>query len=499
MTAERQRRGSWKTRENENIALEAAALSRQKEAQKKKRQHPRDPEDVVAEKRLREYNNSFIVSTEAESAVPKKYRRKEIFKAARPKNASHASQDAHHEALPQSVLIPHNSLAHDDLPPASVHQGQDSRRSVAPSSALAAEAEQHSDGNNEGEEGNGRSGGEHSDSGEDQPVVHKHDTIYGPPVPPSPHNQRDRSPTPTLSSESESGENLHTQRAPRGTVNSNSNRPKIADYPSSMQAVLNLAGGLFRTRLATEAPFATPNLEKRLSEETFASACETLGKEYEATEDQLLVIRKGACQMRSKLKELAETAVPLFHKFTRGALHAHKNRLQYRTLTTKDAYTHEDPENLVGIWFTPLLFTLVHGMWFKKDDDDGIKFSKYFRPEVRAQTIALVLTTIRCVLDEWKEGTYRRHDYKTNVYRHVYKSHLSGLRDLGSTPDGAKVLQSLGAELWESSSSQFSDGPGNKTPAFDPAANAHAMAHFLARAERKRIEMEENLASEVAY
>ncbi|KDQ14722.1 hypothetical protein BOTBODRAFT_628578 [Botryobasidium botryosum FD-172 SS1] len=472
MTAERQRRGSWKMRENENIALEAAALSRQKEAQKKKRQHPRDPEDVVAEKRLQEYNNNFIVSTETESAVPKKYRRKEIFKTVRPqskklsprpqmpqprrssaglgplKHASRADQDVHPVASRQSAQVPSDSLVRGDSEP-TIPQSQNSRQTVDTTTKEINQAERRSDDN----EGHGR---EDSGKGEGE-------------------------------GEEESESDDRRTRAPRGTANTNSSRPKIADYPSSTQAVLNLACGLFRSRLATEAPFASPNQEKRLSEETFASACETLSKDYEATEDQLIVIRKGACQMRGKLKELAETAVPLFHKFTRGALHAHKNRLQYRMLTTKDAYTHEDPENLVGIWFTPLLFTLVHGMWFKKEDDDGIKFSRYFRPE------------IRCVLDEWKEGTYRRHDYKTNIYRHIYKTHLSGLHDLRSTPDGAKVFQSLGAELWESSSSQFSDSPGSKALAFDPAANARAMEHFLARTERKRIEREENIASEVAY
>ncbi|KDQ06338.1 hypothetical protein BOTBODRAFT_181700 [Botryobasidium botryosum FD-172 SS1] len=546
MAGEQQRRGSWKTRENESVERQAALAASQKAAQKNKRQHPQDPEDVIAEKRLRDHNNSFIFT---EPAVPKKYRRKDVFKPAAPqsktatqfpvtqepglrlavlrsehKRANVGShQDTPHEGQPTRPAVErlgsvlrdpspgaqtHNSPVLESSQPTPLRQGETRSQSIVPSSvAVTQEASSRNrhdilngqrydddlDGLSDDDDGEGRHGQETNNE------------PYGPPEPPSPSqtaaydNHRDMSPTHTLSSDSEPDEDPRSRRAPRGSVNSNPNHPKIADYPHNTQTILRLALDIFRCHIATEAPFATPNQEKLLSGEAFTSACRALGKDYEPTEDQLIIIRKGACQMRGKLKELAETAVPLFYKFVQSGSHAHKNRLQYKKLTTSDAYTYEDSDSLVGIWFTPLLFTLVHGMWFKKEEDDGIKYPKYFSPQVSAQNIALVLTAIRCVLDGWKEGLHRQHQFKTDTYRHVYRHLLSGLRDLRKTPDGAEVLQGLGTELWESGSSQFLDGPRHKAPTFDSVANAHAAEHFRARVERKRIEREENIEGETAY
>lgn len=54
----------------------------------------------------------------------------------------------------------------------------------------------------------------------------------------------------------------------------------------------------------------------------------------------------------------------------------------------------QDPEHLVGIWFSPLIFKLVQGMWYKKDDDDGIKFVRFFHPTIKLPTIALCFTVV---------------------------------------------------------------------------------------------------------
>ncbi|KDQ17626.1 hypothetical protein BOTBODRAFT_172076 [Botryobasidium botryosum FD-172 SS1] len=218
-----------------------------------------------------------------------------------------------------------------------------------------------------------------------------------------------------------------------------------------MQAVLILAVGIFRSRIATEAPFPMPNQEKQLSEEAFISACPTYRKDSEPTEDQLKFICKGTCQMRGRLKDLAQVAVPLFYKLIQGVHHTHRNRLQYKKLIANDAYLYEDPDNLVGIWFAPLLFTIIQKMWFKREEDDGIKFSQYFHPEISMQTIALTFTAVQCALDEWNDSIHRPHAFK--IYCPIYKTLLFILNVLNSNPEQEEVLHSLGTEFWESGSS----------------------------------------------
>ena len=53
----------------------------------------------------------------------------------------------------------------------------------------------------------------------------------------------------------------------------------------------------------------------------------------------------------------------------------------------------QEPAELEGPWYNPILYKAVKSMWFNSPKDDGIVHSDYFDP-MSPVTIALVFTAV---------------------------------------------------------------------------------------------------------
>ncbi|KDQ09642.1 hypothetical protein BOTBODRAFT_178861 [Botryobasidium botryosum FD-172 SS1] len=185
---------------------------------------------------------------------------------------------------------------------------------------------------------------------------------------------------------------------------------------------------------------------------------------------------------------IAQDLIPVFYRFLPNGVH--QNRAIYKRLITENAYLYEDSSKLVGIWFSPLLFTLVHDMWFKKPEDDGLQCPQYFHPKIPLPTIALVYTT-------WSQGYFRGMKLETRPYSNVYSSLLDGLMRLHNNPESRMVTDGLGSELLDLSRSHAAKDTNKSS--FPESANANAARDYIKWVERKKKEREADVVAETSY
>jgi len=106
------------------------------------------------------------------------------------------------------------------------------------------------------------------------------------------------------------------------------------------------------------------------------------------------------------------------------------NRDKAETLKEGDNFVYkyidlDDPEQNTGLCKSKLIQKLVNEMWFRNKTGEGIVFSQYFDPFTKS-ALALVLTAIKCCLDELVSGTRVQIEFGDD-YHDVYDRHLKEL------------------------------------------------------------------------
>ncbi|KAI6012376.1 hypothetical protein EDC04DRAFT_2904893 [Pisolithus marmoratus] len=112
-------------------------------------------------------------------------------------------------------------------------------------------------------------------------------------------------------------------------------------------------------------------------------------------------------------------------------------------------------------------------MWFANKHDEGIMFPEHFKP-FPYPTLALVLTAIKCCIDEWVTGKWGDISFTTQEYRSVYEAYLKCLKDFDNTTKEVHVLLAICTRIYEAS--RVRSGAGTITTESQCKVSAHVVA-----------------------
>ncbi|KAI6110411.1 hypothetical protein EDD16DRAFT_1486531, partial [Pisolithus croceorrhizus] len=103
-----------------------------------------------------------------------------------------------------------------------------------------------------------------------------------------------------------------------------------------------------------------------------------------------------------------------------------------------------------GFLKVPLIQKIINTMWFANKHDKDIMFPEHFKP-FPYPTLALVLTAIKCCIDEWATGKQGDISFTTQEYHLVYEAYLKCLQDFDNATKDVGVLQVICARIYKAS------------------------------------------------
>jgi len=187
----------------------------------------------------------------------------------------------------------------------------------------------------------------------------------------------------------------------------------------------------YRCAVSTQLPFPDDHEEQDLATQTWSIACEQKGVDIEFDEAALTLVTARGAQCRGELKTKARPLIEgeygLAAPSNKTQLLSNRNRV--KDLLTRAAFTYENPTTRSGIYENPVLQRIINEMWFANQKDEGVVYSGYFSPRLSLITLALVLTVIQNVLEEWATGKRKSISFTKKLYYDKFEAHLSTLED----------------------------------------------------------------------
>ncbi|KAI6126587.1 hypothetical protein F5141DRAFT_997432, partial [Pisolithus sp. B1] len=113
---------------------------------------------------------------------------------------------------------------------------------------------------------------------------------------------------------------------------------------------------------------------------------------------------------------------------------------------TQHMVAEEDAQR--GFLKAPLIQKIINMMWFANKHGDGVVFHNHFKP-FPYPALALVLTAIKCCIDEWMMGTWMDIPFTIQEYCGTYESHLKCLQAFKDTTKTYNVLPGICMRLYE--------------------------------------------------
>ncbi|KAF8889385.1 hypothetical protein BD779DRAFT_1709933, partial [Infundibulicybe gibba] len=100
-----------------------------------------------------------------------------------------------------------------------------------------------------------------------------------------------------------------------------------------------------------------------------------------------------------------------------------------------------------GLYKNPIIRRGICALWFANDQDEGIEFSEVFNP-MPIHAIALILTTVECVINMWTTGVKRSVAFHSVEYRPIYLYHIEQLEIFGQYTRERNLLGKLCKRLY---------------------------------------------------
>ncbi|KAG2056157.1 hypothetical protein BDR06DRAFT_970285 [Suillus hirtellus] len=182
-------------------------------------------------------------------------------------------------------------------------------------------------------------------------------------------------------------------------------RMKVSDFDDVSKEILGTAACIFQCLIVSQAPFPENiAVEMQLAKAAWHEACQIKGINVKMNRD------------------LAES------------------------LKDSSVFAFKDWKSKKGIYKMELLQLGINIMWFTNQHDEGVIHHKYFNP-MPVEVIALVLTTIKCCIDEWLQGLKEDIKFTLATYGTVYHGHFCSLQRFNKRMAPYKLLDKIRVNL----------------------------------------------------
>ncbi|KAJ8521883.1 hypothetical protein ONZ45_g1434 [Pleurotus djamor] len=217
-------------------------------------------------------------------------------------------------------------------------------------------------------------------------------------------------------------------------------RTKGSDINGPGKPVLELSFTNFRAFVSTDTPFPTHDEINQAIVNIWCRSCKQVGVLVEFEEAVSVLVGQRGPQMRGELKTKARPIVELTY-----GLNAEDDRIKMRKhverLLSRYTFVFQDTSTRTGMYTNDIIQTIVNKVWFSNRKADGVKHPSFSDDDgIPLITIALVLTVVENVLDEWLTGEHVDMPFSAHNYRDKYHAHLQTLRNFQAHAPGV-VLQ----------------------------------------------------------
>jgi len=174
-------------------------------------------------------------------------------------------------------------------------------------------------------------------------------------------------------------------------------------------------------------------------------ACAQKGVEIEFDEAALTLVAARGAQCRGELKTKARPLIESEYGLTAPSNREERISVRKRVkeLLHRVAFAYEDPEARRGVYENPVIQRITNEMWFANQKDEGVAFPRYFSPRLPLTTLALILTVIQNVLEEWMTGKRKSIHFTRKLYQEKLEAHLSSLEDFSERTKRYRILPTI--------------------------------------------------------
>lgn len=262
--------------------------------------------------------------------------------------------------------------------------------------------------------------------------------------PNSPTSRRRRSRSPLTTRDAS-----HVTKRRRVQGSGTRGRLRMQDFKSLVRSVLKDAIGHYRTRLSTEDPYPADTTQEQWAKAAWVKACQNKGVDIPVEEEIIGMITARGSQLRGEIKTKTRPLVESAYELQAPADQKDmiKNRDWVASLLTRVGFVYRYPKERLQIYEHPVLQSIINAVWFQNPKDEGVKYGEYFGRRIPLPTLALVMTAIENVLDEWRTGEHQEIRFTEGTYKEKYEKNLEELENFQQKTRQAKILPTLRAEL----------------------------------------------------
>ncbi|KAG1824017.1 hypothetical protein EV424DRAFT_1346255 [Suillus variegatus] len=216
-------------------------------------------------------------------------------------------------------------------------------------------------------------------------------------------------------------------------------RMKVSDFDDVSKEILGTAASIFRCLIVSQAPFPENiAVETQLAKAAWHEACQIKGINVKLTPSG---VKMGT---QNKMRSLTASFFGFRSSNSNDVIR--QNRDLAESLKDGSVFAFKDWESKKGIYKTELLQLGINIMWFANRHDEGVIHHKYFNP-MPIEVIALVLTTIKCCIDEWLQGLKEDIKFTSATYGTVYHGHFCSLQHFDERTAPYKLLDKIRVNL----------------------------------------------------
>ncbi|KZP10911.1 hypothetical protein FIBSPDRAFT_962690 [Athelia psychrophila] len=208
-----------------------------------------------------------------------------------------------------------------------------------------------------------------------------------------------------------------------------SSRPKAGDYDAAGYSIIICSSKEFMIHVATKDLYPELDVQLEWCTSIFEEQCRKLGSEYEYIDRISGLIRARCSNTRSILLGHVRPKITSTYGFiiSEKSKTIKKNKQRYGMLVEDGVFHHKDPEERKGFAQHKIVSNILHVAYFANKNDDGVKFSNYFKP-ISLVTLAAIFTVVEFCLDEWSTGTFEQAIFNEKAGCECYKGHLESLK-----------------------------------------------------------------------
>ncbi|KAG1846746.1 hypothetical protein F4604DRAFT_1594844 [Suillus subluteus] len=219
-------------------------------------------------------------------------------------------------------------------------------------------------------------------------------------------------------------------------------RLRASDFDEVTKDVLTTATSIYRCLVVTETPFPESLIvETKLAKRAWREASDVAGLTVQLMPSLVKMMTRCTSRVCGELKTKMRGLTASFFGFRAShsiaAIQANPDLAE--ALKEGASFVFKDWEMKSGIYKSDLMQSGINDMWFANRIDEGIVYASYFDP-LPVKLIALVLTVVKCCIDEWATGVSEDIKFAAVSYSPVYLVHLESLRQFEEQTAAYKLL-----------------------------------------------------------